>query len=114
MMNLRFRDVLNEMVGLRTKLTSFWDEVVYKGPGGRRLAGWAISSLEEFIIENTNDNVKDFDYEYGVRFQQHRTYKYKGIRPQDYFTHMRADKEDGFCDGLGRILGSIMMKILAF
>jgi hypothetical protein len=70
----------------------------------------AISPLEESITENTDEKAKDFDHKYGVRIWQPRTYKHKGVQWYDYFGHRRADREDGFHDGLNINLGSIKMK----
>jgi hypothetical protein len=33
---------------------------------------WVISSLEEFIAQNTDEEAKDFDHEHGIRIRQLR------------------------------------------
>jgi len=54
-MNKRYEEVMNEMVGLRTKVASLRDGLVRRGLEGRRLVRWVISPLNKSIVENTNE-----------------------------------------------------------
>lgn len=67
-MNNRYEEVMNEMVGLRTKVASLQDGLVWRGLEGRRLIRWVISPPNKSIAENINDEVEDFDNEYSARF----------------------------------------------
>lgn len=67
-MNNRYEEVMNEMVGLRTKVASLQEGLVRRGLEGRRLIRWVISPLNKSIAENINDEVEDFDNEYSARF----------------------------------------------
>jgi len=54
-MNKRYEEVMNEIVGLRTKVASLRDGLVRRGLEGRRLVRWVISPLNKSIVENTNE-----------------------------------------------------------
>jgi len=56
-MNNRYEEVMNEMVGLRTKVASLQNGLVRRGLKGRRLIRWVISPLNKSIAENINDEV---------------------------------------------------------
>ena len=68
MVNKRYEEVMNETVGLRTKVASLWDGLVCRDLEGRRLVRWVISPLNKSIVENTNEEVEDFDNEHSARF----------------------------------------------
>ena len=54
MMNTRFGNVMNDMSGLKTKLASFWDELICRALEGKRLIRRVISPSNEFIAKKKN------------------------------------------------------------
>ena len=52
---------MNMTVGLRTKVVSLQNGIVYRGIEGRRPARWAISPSKESIAKNIDEEVEDFD-----------------------------------------------------
>jgi hypothetical protein len=84
MMNKRFREVMNEINGLRTVVASLRDGLVRRYFKGRRPARRAISPPHESITKNTDEKADDFDHEHGATFWLHMTCRHKGDRPHDY------------------------------
>jgi hypothetical protein len=55
MMNMRFKEFMNKMVGLRTNLASHWDGLICKDLECRRSMRRVISPSEEFIAQNIDE-----------------------------------------------------------
>ena len=68
MMNKRFREVMNKMIGLRTAVASLRGGLVCRDFKGKRPARWAISPPYESITKNTDEKAGDFDHKHGTRF----------------------------------------------
>lgn len=63
-----FEEVMNEMARLRIKVANLQDESDRRVPEGKRPMKWVVSPPQKSIVENINEEVGNFHYNYHARF----------------------------------------------